>query len=274
MGTNTPNSPSQDGNPLFGEKRQKIHTDNEMDAEFDVAPFRSSDLDTPMGHTSIAASHNSAKLDPKLQHPALPPSDDLPQNTTTNGGHTRSSSTDSSFVFQTLEHSRHNPSTTNAQTCLNNSESNAKPFALNPINLTDSGAIANASLQYQAGFMTLFAHPSSTFSTSGHSIMHGFLHAQIITNTIQYHLRPIDQSINAVNNKLSQTKVEIQNSISNSHKNKCTSHTALNLEPKIPSSPVTFANVVSSSASSVAKTILIQPWAAKLPTTLYLSPKS
>jgi hypothetical protein len=128
MDTNTPNSPSQDGNPLFGEKRQKIHTDNEMDAEFDVAPFPSSGLDTPMDHASIVASHNSAKLDPKLQHPALPLSDDLSQNTTTNDGHTRSSSTDSSFVFQTLEHSRHNPSTTNAQTCLNNSESNAKPF--------------------------------------------------------------------------------------------------------------------------------------------------
>jgi hypothetical protein len=52
-----------------------------------------------------------------------------------------------------------------------------------------------------------------------------------------------------VNNKLSQTKVEIQNSISNSHKNKFTSHTALNPEPKIPSSSVTFANGVSSSAN-------------------------
>jgi hypothetical protein len=59
------------------------------------------------------------------------------------------------FVFQTLEHSRHNPNPTNAQTCLNNSESNAKPFALNPINLVDSDAIANAFLQYQAEFMTL-----------------------------------------------------------------------------------------------------------------------
>jgi hypothetical protein len=88
-----------------------------MDAEFDVAPFRSFGLDTPMDHTFIVTSHNSAKLDPKLQHPALPLCDDLPQNTTTNGGHTRSSSTDCSFVFQTLEHSRHNPSTTNAQTC-------------------------------------------------------------------------------------------------------------------------------------------------------------
>jgi hypothetical protein len=121
MGTNTPKSPSKDGNLPFGEKRQKIHTDNEMDVEFDVAPFRSSGLDTSMDPTSIVASHNSAKLDPKLQHPALPLSNDLPQNTTTNGGHTRSSSTGSSFVFQTLEHSRHNPSTTNAQTCLNNS---------------------------------------------------------------------------------------------------------------------------------------------------------
>jgi hypothetical protein len=220
-----------------------------MDAKFDVAPFRSSGLDMPMDHTSIVASHNSAKLDPKLQHPALPLSDDLPQNTITNGGHTCSSSTDSSFVFQTLEHSRHNPSPTNAQTCLNNSESNAKPFALNPINLTDSDAIANAFLQYQAEFMTLFAHLSSTCSTSDHSVIHGFLHAQIITNTIQHHLRPIDQLINAVNNKLSQTKVEIQNSISNSHKNKFTSHTAPNLEPKIPSSMATFANVVSSSAN-------------------------
>lgn len=178
-----------------------------------------------MDPTSIVASHNSAKLDPKLQHPALPLGDDIPQDTTTNGGHT-CSSTDSSFVFQTLEHSRHNPSPTNAQTCLNNSESN-----------------------YQAEFMTLFAHLSSTFSTSDHSIIHGFLHAQIITNTIQHHLRPIDQPINVVNNKHSQTKVEIQNSISNSHKNKFTSHTALNLEPKIPSSAVTFANVVSSSAN-------------------------
>jgi hypothetical protein len=35
----------------------------------------------------------------------------------------------------------------------------------------------------------------------------------------------------------------------NSQKNKFTSHTALNLEPKIPSSPVTFANIVSRSAS-------------------------
>jgi hypothetical protein len=132
MGTNTtPNSPSKDGNLPFGEKRQKIDTDNEMDAEFDVAPFRSSGLDTSMDHTSIVASHNPAKLDPKLQHSALPLNDDLPQNTITNGGHTRSSSTDSSFVFQTLEHSRYNPSPTNAQTCLNNSESNAKPFALN-----------------------------------------------------------------------------------------------------------------------------------------------
>jgi hypothetical protein len=152
------------------------------------------------------------------------------------------------------------------------------PFALNPINPTDSNAIANAFLQYQAEFMTLFAHLSSTFSTSDHSVIHGFLHAQIITNTIQHHIRPIDQSINAVNDKLSQTKVEIQNSISNSHKNKFISHTALNLEPKIPSSPVTFANVVSSlpalTASPVAKTILSQPWAAKLPTTLYLPPKS
>jgi hypothetical protein len=84
-GTNTPSSPSKDRNLPFGEKRQKIHTDNEMDAEFDVAPFRSSGLDTSMDHTSIVASHNSAKLDPKLQHPALPLSDDLPQNTTTNG---------------------------------------------------------------------------------------------------------------------------------------------------------------------------------------------
>jgi hypothetical protein len=82
MGTNTPNSPSKDGNLPFGEKRQKIPTDNEMDAEFDVAPFRSSGLDTPMDHTSIAASHNSAKLDQKLQHPALPLSDDLLQNIT------------------------------------------------------------------------------------------------------------------------------------------------------------------------------------------------
>jgi hypothetical protein len=97
--------------------------------------------------------------------------------------------------------------------------------------------------------MTLLVHLSSTFSTSDHSVIHGFLHAQIITNTIQHHLRPIDQSINAANNKLSQTKIEIQNSNSNSHKNKFTSHTALNLEPKIPSSPVTFANVVSSSAN-------------------------
>jgi hypothetical protein len=138
MGTNTPNSPSKDGNLPFEEKRQKIPTDNEMDAEFDVAPFRSSGLDTPMDHTSIAASHNSAKLDPKFQHTALPLSDDLPRNITTNGGHTRSSSTDSSFVFQTLEHSRHNPSSTNAQTRRNNSESNAKPFTLNSINLIDS----------------------------------------------------------------------------------------------------------------------------------------
>jgi hypothetical protein len=173
MGTNTPNSPSKNGNLPFGEKRQKIPTDNEMDAEFDVAPFRSSGLDTPMDHTSIAASYNSAKLDPKLQHPTLPLSDDLPQNTATNGSHTHSS-TDSSFVFQTLEHSRHNPSTTNAQTCLNNSESNAKPFALNPINLTDSDAIANAFLQYQAEFMTLFAHLSSIFSTLDHSVIPAF----------------------------------------------------------------------------------------------------
>jgi hypothetical protein len=128
----------------------------------------------------LSASHNSAKLDPKLQHPALPLSDDLPQNTT-NGGHTCSSSTDSSFVFQTLEHSRHNPNPTNAQTCLNNSESNAEPFALNPINITDPDAITNAFLQYRAEFMTLFAHLSSTFSTSDHSVIHGFLHAQIIT---------------------------------------------------------------------------------------------
>jgi hypothetical protein len=113
MGKNTPNSPSKDGNLPFGEKRQKIHTNNEIDAEPDVAPFRSSGLDKSMDHTSIVASHNSAKLDPKLQHPALPLSDDLPQNTATNGGHTRSSSTDSSFVFQTLEYSRHNPSSTN-----------------------------------------------------------------------------------------------------------------------------------------------------------------
>jgi hypothetical protein len=214
MGANTPNSPSKDGNLPFGEKRQKIPTDNEMDAEFDVAPFRSSGLDTPMNHTSIAASHNFAKLDPKLQLPALPLSDGLPQNTTTNGGHTRSSSTDSSFVFQTLEHSRHNPSPTNTQTCLNNSESNAKPFALNPINLTDSDVIANAFLQYQAEFMTLLAHLSSTFTTSDHSVIHSFLHAQIITNTIQHHLRPIDQSINAVNNKLSNksrnTKLDLE----------------------------------------------------------------
>jgi hypothetical protein len=122
MGTSTPNSPSKDGNLPFEEKRQKIHTDNEMNAESDVAPFRSSGLDTSMNHTPIVAFHNSAKLDPKLQHPTLPLSDDLPQNTTTNGGHTRSSSTGSSFVFQTLEHSRHNPNSTNSQTCLNNSE--------------------------------------------------------------------------------------------------------------------------------------------------------
>jgi hypothetical protein len=139
------------GDLPFGEKRQKIHTDNEIDAEFDVAPFRSSGLDTSMDHTSIVASHNSAKPDPKLQHPALPLGDDLPQNTTT----TRSS-TDSSFVFQTLEHSRHNPNPTNAQTCLNNSESNAKPFPLNLINLTDSDAIANAFLQYKADKPTTF----------------------------------------------------------------------------------------------------------------------
>jgi hypothetical protein len=97
--------------------------------------------------------------------------------------------------------------------------------------------------------MTLFAHLSSTFSTSDHSVIHVFLHAQFITNTIQHYIRPIDQLINAVNNKLSQTKVEIQNSISNSNKNKFISHTALNLEPKIPFSPVTFANVDSSSAN-------------------------
>jgi hypothetical protein len=66
MGTNTSNSPSKDGNLPFGEKRQKIHTDNEMDAESDVAPFRSSGLDIPMDHTSTVVSHNSAKLDPKL----------------------------------------------------------------------------------------------------------------------------------------------------------------------------------------------------------------
>jgi hypothetical protein len=55
------------------------------------------------------------------------------------------------------------------------------PFALNPINLTDSDAIANAFLQHQAEFLTLFAHLLSTFSTSDHSVIHGFLHAQIMT---------------------------------------------------------------------------------------------
>jgi hypothetical protein len=157
-----------------------------MDAEFVVASLRSCGLDTYMDHSPIAASHNSAKLDPKLRLPALPLSDDLPQNTTTNGGHTRSSSTDSSFVFQTLEHSRHNPNSTNAQTGLNNSESNAKPFALNPINLVDSDAIANCFLQYQAEFMIFFAHLLSTFPTSDHSVTQGFLHPQIKTNTRQY----------------------------------------------------------------------------------------
>jgi hypothetical protein len=155
MGTNTPDSPSKGGNLSFGEKRQKIHTENEIDAEFDVAPFRSSGFDTSMNPTPIAASHNSAKLGPKLQHPAIPLSDDLPQNITTSGGHTCSSSADSSFVFQTLEHSRYKPNPTKAKTCLNNSETNAKPFALNPINLVDSDAIANAFLQYQAEFIEL-----------------------------------------------------------------------------------------------------------------------
>jgi hypothetical protein len=101
MGTDTLNSPSKGRNFPFGENRQKIHTNNEVDAEFDVAPVRSLGLNTSMNPTSIAASHNSAKLDPQVQQLALLLSYDLPQNTNGNGGHTRSSSADSSFVFQT-----------------------------------------------------------------------------------------------------------------------------------------------------------------------------
>jgi hypothetical protein len=63
--------PSKDGNLPFGGKRQKIHTDNEMGAEFDDAPFLSSGINTSMDPTSIVVSHDSAKLDPKLEHQFL-----------------------------------------------------------------------------------------------------------------------------------------------------------------------------------------------------------
>jgi hypothetical protein len=118
-----------------------------MNIEFDVAPLLplAPGLDTSMDPNPTATPCNSAEPDQKPLQLALFPSDEIPHNITTSGGQIRSS-TGSSFVFQTLEYSRHNPNLTNAQPCLNKSESNAKCFALSPFNLADSDAIANAAL--------------------------------------------------------------------------------------------------------------------------------